>query len=211
MAERVEAPRQVRFDAAMNRRQGPRQRRAGRPRQVGADRRLEILDVLRADVLEVQRQRRADIFIGRARQAHRSRRRQTLHAGGDVHGIAEEIAVPDHRLADMHADAEADAALFRHLVVHRADSLLDAERALQRIDGARELGQDAVAGGVGDAAAMLRDEAIRHLAMGAEQAKGAGLIAVHQAGVAGHVGADDGRETALDDGGRLVHRRAGPR
>src|SRR5882724_7844550 len=110
----------------------------------------------------------------------------------------------------MNADAEAEAALFRHLVIHRADSFLNAEGAVERIDGARELGQDAVARGIGDTAALLRDEAIRHLPMGAEQAQRAGLIAVHQAGVAGHIGAEDGRETALDDGGRLVHRLQGP-
>ena len=110
----------------------------------------------------------------------------------------------------MHADAKAEAALLGHLVVHRGDSFLDAERALERIDRARELGEDAVAGGVGDAAAMLRDEAIRDIAMGAEQAQRAGLIDVHQAGVAGHVGAEYGGETPLDDGGRLVHRRGGP-
>ena len=102
----------------------------------------------------------------------------------------------------MHADAEANAALLGHLVVHCGNSFLDAERAVERVDGARELGQDAVAGGVGDAAAMLRDEAIRDIAMGVEQAQRAGLIDVHQAGVAGHIGAEDSSETALDDGAR---------
>jgi hypothetical protein len=46
--------------------------------------------------------------------------------------------------------------------------------------------------------------------MGAEQSKRAGFIDVHQAGIAFHISTEYGGETSMDDGGGLVHRRAGP-
>ena len=85
------------------------------------------------------------------------------------------------------------------------------QRALECIDGAREFGKNAVTGGVGDAATMPRDEAIRDIPMGVEQAKRADFIDVHQARITRHIGAEYSSETPVDDASNmLIHRRARP-
>jgi hypothetical protein len=89
--------------------------------------------------------------------------------------------------------------------MHRRDPLLDAERTLQPVDGARELGQDAIARGVGDAAAMLRDQAVGDLAMRDEEPQRARLIRVHQVRIASHVSEKDRGEAALDGRGSFAH------
>ena len=105
----------------------------------------------------------------------------------------------------MNANTKADPALFRHLLIYRRNSFLDTERTLERIDSAREFGKYAIASSVRDAAAMLRDQAIHYIAVRREQAKGAALVNVHQSGIAGYIGAEDGRKASVDYGGSFVH------
>jgi hypothetical protein len=69
-------------------------------------------------------------------QAHRSRLRQRLHTRRHVHAIAEQIAGPHRRLANMQPDPEGNSMLLRNFLVHGGYSLLNTERTLQRIDGA---------------------------------------------------------------------------
>src|SRR5262249_31167920 len=148
----MEAASQMRFGATMNRRKAVGCLSAGRTRQIGADRYVEILDALCADILEVHRQCRAHILVSGARQAHRSRRGDALHPGRDVYRIAKKIAAPRHDLADVQANAETEAALFGNLLIHLSDSLLDAESALECIDRTREFSKNAVTGSIGNAA-----------------------------------------------------------
>jgi hypothetical protein len=63
----------------------------------------------------------------------------------------------------------------------------------------RRLDQDAVAGGLDDAAPVLGDLGGDHFAaMGAQPRHGAGLVLAHQAAVAGDVGGEDRRQPPLD-------------
>ena len=61
-------------------------------------------------------------------------------------------------ITQVDADAELHAARLGHLLVARRHDGLDLDRALGRVDHARELGQDAVPGGVDDAAAVAADQ-----------------------------------------------------
>ncbi len=74
-----------------------------------------------------------------------------------------------------------------------------ATRAGDRFDDARELDQNAVAGGLDDAALVLGNLRVDQLAaMGAQPRQRAGLVLAHQPAVAGDIGGEDGRKPALD-------------
>jgi hypothetical protein len=82
---------------------------------------------------------------------------------------------------------------------------LDCGGAAHRLDRARELGHDAVAGGGEDPATVARDQLVDHLAPRVQCGEGAFLIGCHEAGVAGHVGCEDDGQLAGD--ARVVHVR----
>ena len=63
-----------------------------------------------------------------------------------------------HNVAAMNADAEQHPPVRREILVLLGDRALDRDRAGEPVDGARELGEQRVAGGIGDAAAMLGDQ-----------------------------------------------------
>ena len=108
--------------------------------------------------------------------------------GGDVDAVAENIVVIDDDVADVDADAEFDARVLRHVGVLRGHAALDFDRAAHRIDGAGELHQHAVAGGLDDAAAMRGDTGIdQRLAQRLSVGERAFLVATHQAAVAGDI------------------------
>jgi len=77
---------------------------------------------------------------------------------------------------------------------------LDLDGALGRVDHARELGQDAVASGVDDAAVVPADQRQDHCLMSLEVADCLGLVLAHKAAVAGDVGGENSREPALHRG-----------
>ena len=108
------------------------------------------------------RQLLVDMLQDGGRQADTARPGQRLDAGGDVHAVAEQVARLDHDVADMDADAELEPAVGRELVVGLGEPLLRRHGALDGIHGAGELGQQAVAGGVGDPTAMAGDELGQH-------------------------------------------------
>ena len=82
-----------------------------------------------------------------------------------------------------------------------AIAALHLDRAAHRIDDAGELDQQAVAGGLDDAAAMLGDLGIdERLSTGLEPGERAFLVGTHQPAITGDIGRQDGREASLDPG-----------
>ena len=77
------------------------------------------------------------------------------------------------------------------------DRRLHRDRALHGIDRAGEVGDDAVAGGVEDAATMRRDQPVDDGAASLQPGERADLVARHQPAVAGNVGGEDRGEFAL--------------
>ena len=73
---------------------------------------------------------------------------QRFQAGGDVDAVAEDVAVLDHDVADIDADAKPQAVLVRQVLVCRGQRVLDLHRAVDGFDDAGELRQHAVAGRV---------------------------------------------------------------
>jgi len=63
----------------------------------------------------------------------------------------------------VHADAELQTPVLLNALIRGAKLLLNRDGALKRIDGTGELGEHAVASGVGDPAPVLGDEPIHDL------------------------------------------------
>ena len=148
------------------------------------------------------------MLVDRARDADATRRRKRLETRSDVHAIPEQVVGLDHHVAYVDANAEFQPAVCGNALIRLGKPLLCLHRALNGIHGARELGEHAVACGVGDPAAVLRDEAIQDLAARREKTKCPDLVRPHQAGIAGHVGRHDGGEPALDPLVRWGHRQS---
>jgi hypothetical protein len=78
------------------------------------------------------------------------------------------------------------------------ERLLHRDGALDRIDSAGELGQNAVTGCIGDAPAVLGNEAIHNRAMSGQGAHSPDLILLHEARVACHISREDGCQPPFD-------------
>ncbi len=116
-----------------------------------------------------------------------------LQPGGDVDAVAEDVAVLDHDVADMDAHAELDAAIGGDLGIARRHRALHVDGAAHGIDDAGELDQQAVAGGLHQAAAMVGDGGLEKLgAVRRERRDGAFLVEADEAAVACDVGRQHG-------------------
>jgi hypothetical protein len=167
--------------------------RAGRPRSDAKNVHGlgDVLDLLRADIGEGRSDPRPDMLAHRARDADAAGLGQRLQPRRDVHRVAEEVAVPCHHVAEVEADAELHAAVGRRVGIFRRHRLLDRERAGETVGDAGKLGEDGVARGVGDAAAVFGDQRIDERAAGAERAHRRILVGPHQPAVFGDVGRED--------------------
>ena len=106
--------------------------------------------------------------------------------------------VLDDDVADVDADAELDAPVLGLGRLALGDAVLDRDCALDRIDGARELDQRAVAHQLDNAAAVLGDQRLDELLAQRLQARDrAGLVGAHEPAVADHVRGQNRRELAF--------------
>jgi len=121
-----------------------------------------------------------------------------LQPRGDVNAVAEDVLPVDHDVAEVDADPPTHLAVVGKLGVERRDRLLHLGRALNGLDRTGKLAQDAVAGGAGDAAAMLRHGAVDYIASLAEPLKRSDFIGAHPTAIVLDVGAQDRGELALE-------------
>src|ERR1700731_1498563 len=117
---------------------------------------------------------------------------------GPVAAIAEDVVVLDDHVAEIDADAKLYPPRRRDVRVASRHPALDLRGAQHRVGDAVELDQHAVAGGLDDAAAVLRDSRIDQLdPMGLETRECPRLVDLHEPTVADHVGGEDRSEPAL--------------
>jgi hypothetical protein len=134
-----------------------------------------------------------------AREQDPARLGQGLEPRGDVDPVAEDVAALVDDVADVDADPEADALRLGDVLLALGHAALDRDRADDRVNGARELAEDAVAHQLDDTPAMLDDERLdQFLAVSLEAVEGALLVAPYQARVADHIRRQDGGEPTVD-------------
>ena len=121
--------------------------------EVRVDRLRDVLDVLRADVLECLRG--VDFVSNDIRDADATRPGQTLETCGDVDPGAVDPVTVDHDLTAVHPDPELHPVRGLVLLVRLLHERLEPERCRERGGGILELEQEVVARRVDQPAAVL--------------------------------------------------------
>jgi hypothetical protein len=158
---------------------------------------VDVLNLLRPKIIKLERERLSHLAVRVARDAHSSRLGDALQASRDVDPIPQEVATPNHHVADMDADAETKRIVWVHPDVQVTKRSLDLQSTLDGIHRARELSQDAIARRIGDPAAVLANQAVHDLAAGREGAKSPDLVLPHEARVPGYISSKDGCQPSL--------------
>ena len=134
----------------------------------------------------------ADLTPGVVGQADAAGLGNSLHSGGDVDAVAEDIVVVKDDIADVNADAEFDPPVRRDIGVLFGHRALDLDRAARPVHDARELGEQPVARGLDDAPVMGGNPGIDNfLPDRLEPRQRAFLVGAHQAAVAGDIRRQD--------------------
>jgi hypothetical protein len=168
----------------------------------------DVLDLLLAQILKAEIDFVADLVADDAADADPARLGQSFQPCRDIDAVAVNILLVDDDIAEIDADAEFDAALFGNTVIAQGQLALQLDSAAHRVDGAGELDQEPVAGGLHDAAAMLGDLGVRHLAAKRRHCRvRAFFILAHQPGVARDVGRQYRCQPPLDALSPGIHGR----
>jgi hypothetical protein len=94
---------------------------------------------------------------------------------------------------------EGDAPILGHPYIRLHHAILKINGALHRTDSAAELDEHAIAGHLEDAPLVAGDQRLQHLlASGLQGGQRAGLVLLHEAAVADHIGRQNGGKPALD-------------
>ena len=133
----------------------------GRSDPVDPHRAGDVLEALLAQILEGAIEPALDLALDDRRDADPARLGERFQPRRDIDAVAVDVAVLDDDVARIDADAELDALVLRGRGVARRHALLHRDRAGDGFDDARELDEDAVAGGLDDAALVLGDLAGR--------------------------------------------------
>ena len=165
----------------------------------------DVLQGARAERLKIRLDCAAHLVEYLAGDADAAGLRDPLEPRRDVDAVAIDPGLVVDDVTQVDADAEPHAARLGHRLVARRHDGLDLDRALGRVDHARELGQDAVAGGVDDAAAVAADQRQDHRLVRLEVVDRRGLVLAHEPAVAGDVGGKNGGEPAIRRGVVVHH------
>ena len=139
----------------------------------------------------------ARLMVGLGRNGDTAGRGHRFKANGDVHAVPEHLVLVGDHISHVDAETELHGPVGRQMIVPLRHQRLHRDRRLDGADDARKLQQEAVAGVLHDAAAMIENDRIYRAAMGLEGGVGACLVGAHHPRVTGHVSADDGSQTSL--------------
>jgi hypothetical protein len=176
-------------------------------RAVGPHRPGDVLELLLAGEVEHEVELAVELVVSGAGHDHPARVAHLLQAGRHVHPVAVHVAVEQGYVAQVDPDPEHDPLGLRQADVAPGYGALDRDRAGDRVDHALEHDQGAVTHQLHEPAVVLGDQGVDDLGADClEPGDGAGLVGLHQARVADHVGRED-RERPTSE---LVHRHRGP-
>ena len=164
-----------------------------------ADRSSDVLDDLVTEILESDLvQSVTDLITDRARDTDAARFGERFEARRHVDAIAKNVVFLNDHVAQIDADAELYPSRRRDVRVASRHPTLDLGSAQHRVGYAVELDQQAVAGGLYDAAAVPLDDRIDKLnTMRLETCERPRLVGLHHPTVTDHVSGDDRCEPTL--------------
>jgi hypothetical protein len=159
----------------------PRGCRAGhRQHPVCSDRPRDILERLLALIFEGEIEAARRILLNARRNADATRFGQGLKPCRDIHPVAEDVAVLDHYVALVNADAKFDLSVCRAASFVFGHTRLDFHRTSQSVDDAAKLDKQAIAGGLHYPALMLSDLGVDYFTpVRLQPGKGPFLVGTH--------------------------------
>ncbi len=161
--------------------------------RINPDRLGDVLELGRAEIRDRPIEPAFHLPIGLFGEANRARLANPFEPRGDIDAIAHQIAVGllDH-VAEMDADAELDAAIFRHSGAAFGHAGLHLDRAAHGVDHAAKFDQEPIAGALDDTPAMGGYCWIDEItAQPPEPRQGALLVGAGEPAVADDVGDQD--------------------
>jgi len=134
-------------------------------KRVDSDRLGDVLEFGWSEIPDREIESPFHLPIGVFRETNRARLADAFQPRRDIDAVAHQVAVALlDDVAQMNADAELDAALFRHACVALDHAVLHFDRAAHGVDDAPELDDRAVARAFDDAAAVGRDSGVDEVA-----------------------------------------------
>src|SRR6516164_5823465 len=106
----------------------------------------DVLDLLLAEVLKAEFEPVAHLIADDPADAYTTRLGQGLQPRGDIDSVAEDVVLLNDHVAEVDANAELDPVLWRRTLVAVGHCPLHLDGAMHRVNHARELRQEAVAG-----------------------------------------------------------------
>jgi hypothetical protein len=170
----------------------------GHPHSIDAHRTRNVLQFVRAQILEGKVEPVAYLVVNRVRDEDAARGRKRLEPRRNVDAVTVDPGLVVDDVTEVDADAEQHPAILGHILVARRHSGLDLDRTRGRADHAGKLGEDAVARRVDYAATVAAHQGQDHGLVGLEVADRGGLVLAHEPAVAGDVRGQKGGEPALD-------------
>ena len=159
---------------------------------IGPHRPRDVLERLLAEIDEVRVDLAAHMLVGRARNQHAARLANPFQPRRDIDAIAQNVVALDQHVAEIDADAVDDALRLGRR--RRCAPTISFWIAIAHSTAATTRGklqQQPVAHRLDDAAAALRHQRPRRLAMLAHRPRRPRLVLAHQAGVADDVDGHD--------------------
>ena len=159
-----------------------------------------VLDLLLPHRLKTEREFRFNLLRHLSGNADAARVGNLLEAGCDVDTVAMPVGSLHDHFAEVDSNANIDPLILRLAGVSLCHSSLDIDRALNCVDDAAELGQEAIAHELEDAAAMLRYRRFNEfVAVSLDPLKGLRFVPLHQAAVSDNVSGKNGGEFSLHE------------
>ncbi len=101
-----------------------------------------------------------DLLVDRLRNADGTGLGERLESGGDVDAIAEDVVAVDDDVAEIDPDPQLETTVDRNGIIDRTRCLLHLDGAIQRVDDARKIRQQAVACGADDPPVVGGDQRV---------------------------------------------------
>ena len=141
----------------------------------------DVLNFLRADVLEGEAQLVQDLIAHYSADANPAGLSQRLQARRDIDTIAEDVIAVDDDVADIDADTKIDSFFLRNSGVAFGHTALHVDRTTHRVDHAGELQQETIARGLDDPAPMFGYLGINQvLAVGLQSRQRGAVVTAHE-------------------------------
>lgn len=102
-----------------------------------------------------------------------------------------------NHIPDVQPDAQRNGLILRNSRIYLLQPVLDIEGSPQRIHSTAEFDEEAVASGIGDAAAILSGQRLNHPAANVPERGNRALFIPHQPGVPGQIGSQDRSQAAI--------------